>query len=47
VDDFHRFGEVLDQVAAQGAVTVLGAADAIAQANAERGEDWLTVVKVL
>ncbi|MCD4685023.1 MAG: insulinase family protein [Anaerolineae bacterium] len=39
VEDFQRFGEVLDQVAVHGGVTVLGASDAIAGANAERGDD--------
>ena len=32
-DDFHNFADVLDQVAQEGQVVVLGAADAIAKAN--------------
>jgi Zn-dependent M16 (insulinase) family peptidase len=44
--DFHALGDVLEQVGARGTVAVLGSPDAIAQANAARG-DWLKVVKVL
>jgi hypothetical protein len=44
--DFRALGDVLEQVGARGTVAVLGSPDAIAQANAARG-DWLKVVKVL
>ncbi len=43
--DFHAFADVLDQVAAQGEVVVLGSAEALAKAN-EAGLG-LAVVKVM
>jgi Zn-dependent M16 (insulinase) family peptidase len=46
VDDFHRFGDVLDALNANGTVVVLGSQDAIDQANAAR-EGWLRTQKVL
>ncbi|MCU0734293.1 MAG: insulinase family protein [Methylotetracoccus sp.] len=45
--DFARFEEVLDDVARCGRVVVLGAPQAIEQANAERGARWLKPVRVL
>ncbi len=44
--DFKSFGEVLAAVKEKGEVVVLGAQEAINQANAERG-NWLEVTKVL
>ncbi|PWH13366.1 MAG: peptidase M16 [Anaerolineae bacterium] len=44
--DFHRFADVLEQVAQQGEVVVLGAAEAIHKANLER-EGFLEVKKVM
>lgn len=44
--DFRAFAEVLEQVNNKGLVVVLGSPEAIAQANAKRG-DWLDVQKVL
>jgi presequence protease len=44
--DFKSFGEVLAAVKDKGEVVVLGAPEAIDQANAERG-NWLEVTKVL
>jgi presequence protease len=44
--DFKSFGEVLAAVKEEGEVVVLGAQEAINQANAQRG-DWLEVTKVL
>ena len=46
VRDFRSFGEVLEQVKEAGYVVVLGSPDALAKANAERG-DWLELKKVL
>jgi Zn-dependent M16 (insulinase) family peptidase len=46
VQDFRRFGEVLEQVNTHGAVVVLGSREAIDQANASKG-DWLHMVKVM
>ncbi len=43
---FKEFAEILDAVREQGQVVVLGAEDAIAQANETR-PNWLTVQKVL
>jgi hypothetical protein len=45
--DFKNFGKVLEQVNANGLVAVVGSADAIEKANAERGGNWLRVQKVL
>ncbi len=47
VNDFRQFGRVLEQVSRQGVVTVIGSADTIEAANAERGGNWLQVQKVL
>jgi Zn-dependent M16 (insulinase) family peptidase len=44
--DFRRFGDVLDAVKREGRVVVLGAADTLAKANAERG-DFLKILRVL
>lgn len=44
--DFRAFADVLDAVAAQGRVVVLGAQEALAQANEVRG-DFLTLQRVL
>ncbi|RIK42776.1 MAG: peptidase M16, partial [Chloroflexi bacterium] len=44
--DFRAFADVLDAVAAQGRVVVLGAHEALAQANEARG-DFLTLQRVL
>ncbi len=46
LDDFKRFGEVLDELAEVGQVVVLGGAEAIARANAAHG-GFLRVTKVL
>ncbi len=45
--DFASFGEVLDGVARAGRVVVLGSEDAIKEANANMGEDWLQLIPVL
>jgi hypothetical protein len=44
--DFRAFADVLDRVKDHGHVVVLGSREAIAEANAERGE-WLQVTEVL
>jgi hypothetical protein len=44
--DFRTFGEVLSQAADKGQVVVLGSADAIGQANAERA-NLLQITKVM
>ncbi len=46
VADFRRFGDVLEQLNADGTVVVLGSQDAIDQANAAKG-DWLRKQKVM
>jgi len=46
LQDFKAFGQVLAQVAEKGQVVVLGSADAIGKANAERA-GLLQVIKVL
>ena len=45
--DFAQLADVLDQLKENGLVTVLGSAEAIAAANAEKGGDWLEVSKVM
>jgi Zn-dependent M16 (insulinase) family peptidase len=45
--DFVRFAEVLDDVRARGRVVIMGAPEAIAQANAALGDGWLRVEKVM
>ncbi len=45
--DFTRLADVLAQMNDTGLVTVLGSAEAINQANAEMGGDWLDVKKVM
>ena len=45
--DFASFAEVLDSVARAGRVVVLGSEDAIKEANAKMGEDWLQLIPVL
>lgn len=44
--DFTSLAEVLEEMQRHGRVVVLGSADAIHQANAERGGNWLRVTKV-
>jgi Zn-dependent M16 (insulinase) family peptidase len=44
--DFHRFADVLDAVRREGRVVVLGAADALAKANAQQ-DDFLKIQRVL
>lgn len=46
LDDFKRFGEVLEELASVGQIVVLGGADAIARANQQR-DGFLRVTKVL
>ena len=45
--NFHAFGETLAGLAEQGLVVVLGSPEAIERANAERGDGWLDVKKIL
>jgi hypothetical protein len=45
--DFHAFGETLARLAETGLVVVLGSQEAIDRANAERGDGWLEVNKIL
>ncbi len=45
-DDFHAFADVLDRVAEQGVIAVLGSEEAIDVANAKRG-DFLHKLRVL
>ncbi|HID51663.1 MAG TPA: peptidase M16 [Anaerolineae bacterium] len=45
--DFTRLADVLARVNDTGLVTVLGSVDAINQANAEMGGDWLDIKKVM
>ncbi len=48
LQDFHTFGEALEQVKAHGRVVVLGSAEAIQAANAGHdGAGWLEIKKVL
>src|SRR5690606_35397647 len=44
--DFRAFADVLDAVAAQGRVVVLGSQEALSKANEARG-DFLTLQRVL
>ena len=44
---FHAFGEALAGLSDTGRVVVLGSPDAINEANAARGGDWLTVTPVM
>ena len=44
--DFRAFADVLDAVRREGRVVVLGAGEALAEANAERG-DFLKIQRVL
>ena len=46
LNDFHAFGEVLDQLSDKGNVVVMGSQEAISEANTER-DNWLNVLKVL
>ncbi len=46
VEDFRKFGLILEKLAIQGEIVVLGSADAIEKANKER-PDFLDVKKVL
>jgi Zn-dependent M16 (insulinase) family peptidase len=45
--DFVKFADVAEEVSAKGRVVVLGSPQAIDKANAERGGDWLNVMKVM
>ena len=45
--DFHNFGEVLDRLAANATVVVLGSKEAIEAANTEKGGNWLRINKIL
>ncbi|GIV84322.1 MAG: hypothetical protein KatS3mg052_1329 [Candidatus Roseilinea sp.] len=45
--DFVRFADILDDVSARGRVVVMGAPQNIESANAERGDAWLRVSRVL
>ncbi|MFQ5615671.1 MAG: insulinase family protein [Anaerolineales bacterium] len=45
--DFKAFGEILEHVNREGHVVVLGSAEAIEDANNQRGGGWLEVTKVL
>ena len=45
--DFVRFADILDDVSAHGRVVVMGAPQSIEKANAEMGNGWLSVEKVL
>ena len=45
--DFVRFADILDDVSAHGRVVVMGAPQSIEKANAEMGNGWLCVEKVL
>ncbi|MGY6217484.1 insulinase family protein [Methylolobus aquaticus] len=44
---FHDFARVLDDVASHGHVVAVGSLQAIEQANAALGGDWLSVTRVL
>lgn len=46
LQDFQSFGEVLRAVGEEGAVVVMGAAETLAQVNAQRGS-WLRIQKIL
>ena len=46
LNDFHAFGEVLDQLSDKGNVVVMGSQEAINEANTKR-DNWLNVLKVL
>jgi Zn-dependent M16 (insulinase) family peptidase len=46
LNDFHVFGEVLDQLSGKGKVVVMGSEEAVNEANATR-DNWLNIVKVL
>ncbi len=43
----RRFADALDAVAAEGRVAVLGSAEAIAAADAEKGGGWFTMSKIM
>ncbi|WP_169237491.1 insulinase family protein [Candidatus Roseilinea sp. NK_OTU-006] len=45
--DFVRFADILDDVSARGRVVVMGASQNIESANAEMGNAWLRVSRVL
>lgn len=44
---FRAFGEVLAQMKEAGSVVVMGAAETVEAANAERGGNWLKLLKVM
>lgn len=45
--DFNRFGDVLEPLISNGHVVVLGSQDAVEQANAAKGSEWLKTTKVM
>jgi Zn-dependent M16 (insulinase) family peptidase len=47
VKDFRDFGAVLDEVARQGRVVVMGARERLEQANLAQGGNWLEILQVL
>jgi Zn-dependent M16 (insulinase) family peptidase len=46
-NDFHAFGDALNQLNEQGRVVVLGSQEAINRANVDRGGTWLDIQKIL
>ena len=46
-DDFHAFGKALNQLNDQGRVVILGSQEALGRANADRGEAFLEIKKIL
>ncbi len=46
INNFRQLGKALESIKTEGAVVILGSADAITASNLEKG-DWLTVTKVL
>jgi Zn-dependent M16 (insulinase) family peptidase len=47
IKDFNDFGAVLDEVAKQGRVVVMGARERLEKANIARGGNWLEITQVL
>ena len=45
--DFRNFADVMDGVRDRGRIVVMGAAEALTEANRTRGSDWLTLNKIL
>ena len=46
-EDFRNLGEFLKEITARGVVVVLGSQDGLEKANAEKGEGWFNLTKVL